>query len=75
VITDFLKADLPREDLAAALRVLAAFKACENEEEWLKIPFVAWAKFEQLEEFLEHLVRGKPLREDTLRYIRERSAS
>jgi hypothetical protein len=70
-ITDFLKKDHKKEDLEAALRVVRSFHECENKQEWLHIPFMAWAKIEQFEEFLEHLVEGSPLKEDTLRYIEQ----
>lgn len=70
-ITDFLKAEHPPEDLAAALRVLRSFKACESEEEYVQIPFLAWAKIEQLQEFLMHRVEGAPLKDDTVAYLEE----
>jgi hypothetical protein len=49
----FLEAEIPKEDLDAALRVIRAFKACESREEWAMIPFAAWAKLEQLEDYLK----------------------
>jgi hypothetical protein len=69
-ITDFLDTNRAAPDLRVALEVLREFKAGENDEEYLATPFQAWVKLEQLEEFLEHLVEGKPLREDTVRYRR-----
>lgn len=69
-ITDFLKTVRSKDELQAALEVLREFKACESEEEWAYIPFAAWAKLEQLEEFLAHLVEGAPLATDTLAYIK-----
>ncbi len=69
MITDFLDTDIPHNELASALFVLREFKKCESEEEYFKIMFAAWAKLEQLQEFLEHLVEGKPLQQDTLDYI------
>ena len=69
MIVDFLTTETPRNDLATALKVLREFKAYESKEEWLAIPFGAWAKLEQLEEFLAHLVEGSPLRQDTLREV------
>lgn len=72
-ITDFLKTDRTKDGLATALAVLREFKSHESGREWLMIPFVAWAKLEQLEEFLAHLVEGKPLAEDTLRFIDEQA--
>jgi hypothetical protein len=71
MIIDFLKADLPAEDLAAALRVVRAFKECESFDEYIGIRFDAWAKLEQLEEFLAHRVEGAPLRDDTIAYMKE----
>jgi len=75
MITDFLKQPHDPADLAAALKVLRAFKANESTEEWLAIRFMAWAKLEQLEEFLAHLVEGKPLEEDTVAYMKQESAA
>ena len=69
MITDFLSTKTSRDDLAATLAVLREFKACESTQEWLAIPFSAWAKLEQLEEFLEHLVEGKPLKANTVAYM------
>ena len=68
-ITDFLATPRPHAELQIALGILREFKACEGSEEWLAIPFAAWAKLEQLEEFLAYLVEGKPLAADTLAYI------
>jgi len=68
MITDFLKTPRAKEELATALDVLREFKKCESQEEWLAIPFAAWAKLEQMEEFLDHLVNGAELKEDTKRY-------
>jgi hypothetical protein len=69
MITDFLKTRQSPHDLKAALEIVREFKLCESREEWLSISFLAWDKLEQLEEFLAHLVEGKPLKEDTLAYI------
>ena len=74
MITDFLKTERSKDELTAALSVLREFKECESGREWLEIPFHAWVKLEQLEEFLAHLVEEKPLREDTKNYIRENAA-
>lgn len=74
-ITDFLTRDISADDLAAALRVVRAFKRCESSEEWLALPFRAWAKLEQLEEFLAHRVEGAPLEPDTLAYMLESDKS
>ncbi len=68
MITDFLDTKQSKEDLRAALDVLREFKAGENEEEFVAISFAAWTKLEQLQEFLEHLVNGKPLKADTVKY-------
>lgn len=70
MITDFLKTKRTKEELTTALAVVKEFKECENEEEWLRISFMAWAKLEQLEEFLEHLVNGEELNEDTIEYMK-----
>jgi len=67
-ITDFLETSRPPDELRAALAVLREFKGGESGEEYVAIPFLAWRKLEQLEEFLEHLVEGKPLRDDTVAY-------
>ena len=72
-ITDFLKTNKDKHELKIALDVLKEFKDCESTEEWLQIFFSAWAKLEQLEEFLEHLVNDKPLEKDTLEYIQQMS--
>lgn len=69
MITDFLKTDRPKEELKAALEVLREFKGCESTGEWAMISFAAWAKLEQLEEFLDHLVNGADLEDDTKAYI------
>ena len=68
-ITDFLKTPRSKDELRVALEVLREFKACESLEEWAAIMFASWAKLEQLEEFLDHLVNGVELAEDTKRYI------
>ena len=72
-ITDFLKTKRSKKDLKTALDVLREFKACESLEEWAIIFFDAWAKLEQLQEFLEHLCEDKPLEEDTKAYIKRMS--
>lgn len=68
-ITDFLKTSRSPADLRTALDVLLEFKSGEDADEFSEIPFSAWAKLEQLQEFLEHLVEGKPLKQDTVYYI------
>ena len=68
-ITDFLALDISNADASTALAILRQFKACESTQEWLEIPFSAWAKLEQLEEFLDHMVNKAPLKDDTLRYM------
>lgn len=70
-ITNFLKTPRAKEDLRIALDVLREFKSHESEAEWASIMFAAWAKFEQLEEFLAHLVEGEPLEDDTLEYMKQ----
>ena len=69
MIIDFLKTVTKKEDLEIALNVLKEFKECESEDEWLLIDFEAWAKLEQLMEFLGYLVDGEELEEDTLRNL------
>lgn len=70
-----MKTKTSKKDLKIALKVLREFKKCENTEEWFYITFQAWTKLEQLEEFLDHLVNKKPLKEDTLEYLEEIEAS
>ena len=69
MITDFLQTKRTREELATTLLVIREFKKCESSEEWVAIPFVAWVKIVQLEEFLAHLVEDEPLKADTLEYM------
>lgn len=71
-ITDFLKTKRSKKDLEVALSVLREFKSCESMDEFLGISLGAWAKLEQLEEFLEHLTSGKELRTDTKEYMQEK---
>lgn len=68
MITDFLDTNTSKPDLATALTVLKEFKDCESNGEYIATPFIAWAKLEQLEEFLEHLVNGADLAPDTIEY-------
>lgn len=75
MITDFLRTNRSPSDLRTALEVLREFKSCESENERQSIPFSAWAKLEQLEEFLDHLVEGNPLHADTLEYIKRSDAA
>lgn len=72
-LLSFLKTETSKEDLATTLRVLREFKECESQKEWVNISFVAWAKLEQMEEFLAHLVEGKPLEDDTKAAIARRT--
>lgn len=74
MITDFLKTTRSKDELKHALEVLREFKNCESQEEWLEIMFAAWAKLEQLEEFLAHMVEGAPLADDTVRYMERPNA-
>lgn len=69
MITDFLRTERSMSELESALAIVREFKGCESQDEWLNISFVAWAKLEQLEEFLEHLVEGKELAQDTKRVL------
>lgn len=70
MITDFLKTTRSKDELNHALEVLREFKGCESQDEWLMISFAAWAKLEQMEEFLAHLVEGAPLADDTVAYMK-----
>lgn len=60
MIADFLNTTRSKEELKTTLEVLREFKSCESAEEWAFTMFVAWAKLEQMEEFLEYLVEGAP---------------
>ena len=71
MITDFLKTKRSKEELTVTLAVLREFKECESSDEWFYIPFAAWAKLEQLEEFLAHLVEGRALAKDTEAYLKK----
>ena len=71
MLTDFLKTKLTKFELACALQVIKEFKSNENWAEWLHSSFTAWEKLEILEEYLEHLVEGKPLKPDTIEYIKQ----
>ncbi len=73
MITDFLKTKQTKLALETTLNVLREFKACESEEEWLWISSGAWAKLEQFQEFLEHLVEGTELKDDTIAYMERKS--
>jgi hypothetical protein len=42
-------------DLKIALAVLREFKECEGTYEWIATPLAAWAKLEQLEDYLKLL--------------------
>lgn len=70
MITDFLKTMRSKEELKIVLETLQEFKKCESQEEYLGIDFSAWAKLEQFQEFLEYLVEDKPLRDDTIEYMK-----
>lgn len=54
-ILTFLKTQRSKEELRTALAVLTEFKECESQAEWFGIMFDAWAKLEQLEDFLRLL--------------------
>ncbi len=70
-ITDFLRTKRPKPELEIALSVLLEFKGNESLTEFADISGVAWYKLEQLQEFLEHLCEGKPLADDTIRYMKK----
>lgn len=65
MLIDFLKTKRSKEELQLTLDVLREFIDCEGDAEYFIIPFEAWAKVGQFLEFLEHLVEGKPLEDDT----------
>lgn len=69
MLIDFLKTQHTKEELATTLDVLRAFRNCESDNEYLTIDFAAWAKLEQLQEYLEHLVEGSDLKDDTLAQV------
>lgn len=73
MLIDFLKTTRTKEELRHALDVLRDFKACEDWKEWAVIPFATWVKLEQMEEFLAHLVEGKPLEGDTLQVLQHQA--
>lgn len=73
-IIDFLKTERSPDELRAALAVVREFKECESNEEWLMVPFVAWTKLDQLEEYLAHLVEGAELQDDTKSILAEAQA-
>lgn len=58
VITDFLKTKRNKEELKHALEVLREFKECESAEERAMMPFAAWSKLNQMEEFIAYIVEG-----------------
>jgi hypothetical protein len=70
VITDFLKTTRSKDELKHALEVLREFKSHESQEEWAMTPFASWAKLEQLEEFLAHIVEDTPLADDTVEHMK-----
>lgn len=70
MLIDFLKTTRTKEELKTALEVLREFKECESEQEWARCPFVAWAKLEQMEEYLAHLADGDELAKDTVEFIK-----
>lgn len=68
-IVRFLQKEFTEDELIHALRLVRIFKQCESQEEWLNINFDAWAKLEQLEEYLAFMNNESALKEDTIRYI------
>jgi hypothetical protein len=67
-VIDFLTIDRPREELKIALDVLNDFRECHNGEEWFLGFSMTWQKLEQYLEFLEHMVNGQELEDDTVEY-------
>lgn len=64
-LIDFLSTTRSKAELKAAYDALMDFKACEGAAERLHVPYDCWIKLEQFEEYLNHLVNGAPLQEDT----------
>ena len=60
----FLATDIPECDLQAALRVIEAFKALENDHEF-GMPFSMWVRLEQLQDYLRMLTDPEHKTEDT----------
>lgn len=69
-IISFLETNRPKKELKLALEVIREFKDYESRHEWLHIPFVAWTKLEQLEEFLKFLTGEGELKKDTLEQVK-----
>lgn len=69
MLIDFLKTTRSKEELKTALEVLREFLDLETTEEYCMSSFESWEKFEQLFEFLAHLVEDTPLEADTLAQI------
>lgn len=70
---NFLQTSTSPDELRAALQVMREFKTHETTEEWMARPFATWIMFEMLEEYLDHLVNGTPLKEDTIEALRRQS--
>lgn len=70
MIIEFLKTKADKNELKSALKIIKEFKKNESTEEWAIVPFIAWSKLEQLEEYLEYLVNNKELAKDTLEFIK-----
>lgn len=64
-LLNFLGTPIPVEDLKTALRVIEAFKKCESAAEWMDMPFSAWLRLEQLEDYLGMLTDPKHETDDT----------
>jgi hypothetical protein len=56
-LEDFLKTKRDKGELKIALEVIRDFKSYESPGEWLHVPFLAWRKLEQLEEYLVFLTK------------------
>lgn len=74
MILDLLHTRRPIRELKIALDVLREFKDNHTVEEDLCSPLACWVKLEQYQEFLEHLVEGKPLKPDTIQYMEHQNA-
>lgn len=54
-LLDFLKTSRTKDELKLCLDILQEFKDKESQGEWLMVPFMAWSKFEQFQDYLRLL--------------------
>lgn len=71
MLIEFLKTKRTKEELKIVLDTVKEFKSKESPEEYISTMFSAWAKLEQFEEYLEYLVNGKELEEDTKKELKK----